>query len=160
MEVSYVLTVYFLDTDPVIVENDVSAMFLDASEIIISCYMRFNAVHSAVANAATSTYAYLPIVEILVNSRYPVFALLESGSTNTIMSEQLATKFPPSDKRVRFEMQNINLWSDKGYQMMSVNVSCLDGSNVEHFRDVLVDGEMPYARPDKEIDLSICTDSA
>ena len=37
----YALTVNFLATDLVIVENDVSAMFLDASENMISCYMRF-----------------------------------------------------------------------------------------------------------------------
>ena len=112
------------------------------------------AVRSAAANAATNTYAYLPVVEILINGRYPVFALLDSGSTNTIMSERLAAKLPPSDKRVRFEMQTINSWSDKEYQIMSISVSCLDGSNVQHFRDVLVDGEIPYARPDREIDLS------
>ena len=73
---------------------------------------------------------------------------------NTIMSERLAAKLPPSDKRVRFEMQTINSWSNKDYQIMSINVSCLDGSNIQHFRDVLVDGEILYARPDREIDLS------
>ena len=109
--------------------------------------------HVSASSAGTSVCAYLPIVQVLINGKYPVYALLDSASTNTLISERLAAKLPPTNKRVRYEMHTINSNSDKVYKVLSINVSRMDGTECQNFGNVLVDDVIPFARPEGEIDL-------
>ena len=51
-----------------------------------------NVVTCTVDSCMTGNRVYLPLVTVLVNGHEPAVALLDSGSTNTIITERLASK--------------------------------------------------------------------
>ena len=77
-----------------------------------------NAVHDniQVCNIATQregASVYLPIVSVIVNgSSYPVYALLDSGSTNTFVTKQLVQKLKLQGKDLQYNMSTLGQSSE------------------------------------------------
>ena len=69
-----------------------------------------------VCNIATQregASVYLPIVPVIVNgSSYPVYALLDSGSTNTFVTKQLVQKLKLQGKDVQYNMSTLGQSSE------------------------------------------------
>ena len=77
-----------------------------------------NAVHDdiQVCNIATQregASVYLPLVPVIVNgSSYPVYALLDSGSTNTFVTKQRVQKLKLQGKDVQYNMSTLGQISE------------------------------------------------
>ena len=69
-----------------------------------------------VCNIATQregASVYLPVVPVIVNgSSYPVYALLDSGSTNTFVTKQLVQKLKLQGKDVQYNMSTLGQSSE------------------------------------------------
>ena len=59
-----------------------------------------NVVTGSVNSCMTGNRVYLPLVTVLVNGREPAVALLDTGSTNTFITERLASKLSLQGKSV------------------------------------------------------------
>ena len=97
---------------------------------------------------------YLPLVQVVVNGQCQAFALLDTGSTNTFVSESLVEKLNLARHKTRYEMNTI---SDRGTtcsQMVSLHLSSVENENELCLDDVFVVRNIPARYPRQEIDVT------
>ena len=86
-------------------------------------------VSNATASSGGST-VYLPIVPINVNN-HTTYALLDSGSTNTFMSQSLASRLMLQGEEVNYHMSTLSRCGNINSKLVSVSVSSV-GMGVIH----------------------------
>ena len=82
--------------------------------------------------------AYLPIVLVIVNGNFIAHALLDTSSTNTLMSESLANKLTIPGQDINY---NLSTMSDRGVsssKVVSVQLALIGGGDPVNVDNVLV----------------------
>lgn len=105
----------------------------------------------ASTNAFGST-VYLPIVHVMVNG-VRVLGLLDTGSTNTFITESLARKLQLKGKTHSFVMNTVSDCRHADSVSVSATLSNSDGSFVQDVSNILVVQNIPARYPSVKIDV-------
>ena len=98
----------------------------------------------------TCSSVYLPIVPVIINDQFKVCALLDTGSTNTFVTQQLATQLKLKGKEVSYSMSTLGHSSE----VSSINVTSVDANEKLKADDVLVVGSIPVRYPTNSVDIN------
>ena len=112
--------------------------------------------NAQVSNASAGAHGanvYLPMVAVKVNGER-VLALLDNGSTNTFMSQTLASRLGLSGEKLRYTITTLSQKSLMSPRAVTCNVSSLDGGFSECLNGVLVVPSIPTRYPQREIDIT------
>ena len=90
----------------------------------------------------------LPMVPVIVNGDLAENTLLDSGSTNTFISESLASTLQLPGKVTSFNLSVLSQKGVKNRQAVSVHLSPLGGGDPVHVDNVLVTPGIPTRYPD------------
>ena len=118
-----------------------------------------NAVHDdiQVCNIATQregASVYLPIVPVIVNgSSYPVYALLDSGSTNTFVTKQLVQKLKLQGKDVQYNMSTLGQSSEVKSTTVSFCLTSVQDDVKFDVMTALAVNSIPVRYPGSVIDI-------
>ena len=107
------------------------------------------------SSASTSAFGnsiYLPIVPVCVNGNR-VFALLDTGSTNTFVTEGLAKRLKLSGSQHEYVMRTVSGVKSMSSKVVTINIAAVDGSYSEDVSNVLVESSIPARYPSDEIDI-------
>ena len=97
---------------------------------------------------------YLPIVPMLVEGKYEVYALLDNASTNTFMTQRLMMQLGMDGHDTSFQMNTLaGSTQIKSRLVDSVNISSLEGDEELCLRNVLTREVIPARYPVQQIDL-------
>ena len=112
-------------------------------------------VSNATASSGGST-VYLPIVPINVNN-HTTYPLLDSGSTNTFMSQSLASRLRLQGEEVNYHMSTLSRCGNINSKLVSVSVSSVGMGaymgNTIRLNHVMVIPNIPARYPNHEIDV-------
>ena len=111
---------------------------------------------NSVTNGSTSAFGnsvYLPIVPLCVNG-VKVFALLDTGSTNTFITASLAKRLNLSGYQHNYVMTTVSRVKPACSKVVEINLSAVDGSFAEDISNVLVETSIPAKYPMHDIDIS------
>ena len=101
----------------------------------------------------TGNGVYLPLVTVLVNGHEPALALFDSGSTNTFITERLASKLSLQGKSVPCRLStlgsNVNLMT----KQVAFDVSSLNDNETCNVRNDCVVRDIPAEDPVGNISL-------
>ena len=106
-------------------------------------------------SASTSAFGnsiYLPIVPVCVNGN-KVFALLDTGSTNTFVTEGLAKRLELSGSQHEYVMRTVSGVKSMSSKVVTIKIAAVDGSYSEVVSNVLVESSIPARYPSDEIDI-------
>ena len=95
----------------------------------------------------------MPIVPIVVNGK-SVLGLMDSGATNTVISQNLAKELRLSGQSHRYVLNTVSRSDVKSSLCVNVNVSSVDGTFSEQLKNVLVCSPLPARYPQSVIDIS------
>lgn len=111
-----------------------------------------SASNASVKNNASRVY--LPIVSVTCNGSYTAHALLDSGSTNTFISESLAKRLNLKSKKTNYNVNTLSS-NTRIKSMVSLQLSPLDGASSVKL-NALVISDIPAAHPasQKCVDIS------
>ena len=102
----------------------------------------------------SSSGVYLPTVKVVVDGMFEVFALLDSGSTNTFVTERLMSKLNKQTSSTSYKMNTLSGTQNISTQLVSnLKVSSLDGDHSTSLNNVLVWPSIPAGHPSCEINL-------
>ena len=123
--------------------------------------------HSGGTNAASADHSstnhgtntstggvYLPIIPVRVNDDPRIFyCLLDSGSTNTLIEQSLASSLNLPNHDVNYKVSSL---SGKSHitKAVSLTISSLDGTKIANLSNVLTVPSIPAKLPDHTIDIS------
>ena len=109
---------------------------------------------NAVSNVnCGNTNVYLPIVPVIVDGKYRVNALLDSGSTNTFVSSGLDRKLRLPGSNTVYRMKTLGSDSTVSSKMVSLEVSSIDGEEAMKLTNVLIVPSIPVTYPTRTLDL-------
>ena len=91
----------------------------------------------------TCSSVYLPIVPLRINGQCEVYALLDTGSTNTFVTQRLATQLHLKGKEVSYSMSTLGHSSEVSSKTVSINVTSVDANQKLKADNVLVVGSIP-----------------
>ena len=102
-----------------------------------------------VANVSSiSTNVLMPIVPVLVNNGQEVFALLDTGSTSTFITERLTSRLGLDRTQIACRVNTLNGSNDTIASVVSLNISPLGGETALHpLKGVLVVPQIPARLP-------------
>ena len=103
--------------------------------------------------SACASNVYLPMVEVNVNGKR-VLALLDQGSTNTFMTQSLATSLGLSGPVENCVVRTLSNKSMSSLMSVKCKVTSTDGVFSEELSNVLVTTSLPSRYPDIDIDVS------
>ena len=103
--------------------------------------------------SASGASVYLPLVEIDVNGKR-VLGLLDSGSTNTFISQSLASKLNLSGDVQKYVLTTLSRKSAMYPKSVSCTVASVDGVFSESLENVLVVPSIPTRYPENDIDIT------
>ena len=103
--------------------------------------------------SASGASVYLPLVEIDVNGK-KVLGLLDSGSTNTFISQALASKLNLSGDVQKYVLTTLSRKSAMYPKSVSCTVASADGTFSENLNNVLVVRSIPTRYPENDIDIT------
>ena len=104
----------------------------------------------------TCSSVYLPIVPVIINDQCKVYALLDTGSTNTFVTQQLATKLKLKGKEVSYSMSTLGHSSEVSSKTVSINVTSVDANEKLKADNVLIVGSIPVRYPTNSVDINVC----
>ena len=91
----------------------------DGSQLGVASNMNVNRTCSSV---------YLPIVPVRINGQCKVYALLVTRSTNTFVTQRLATQLHLKGKEVSYSMSTLGHSSEVSSKTVSINVTSVDAN--------------------------------
>ena len=95
---------------------------------------------------------YLPMVPLIVNGKLVVNALLDSGSTNTFISESLASTLQLPGKVTSFNLSTLSQKGVKNWKAVSMHLSPVGGGDPVRVDNVLVTPGIPTRCPNLVVD--------
>ena len=95
---------------------------------------------------------YLPMVPVIVNGKLVVNALLDSWSTNTFISESLASTLQLPGKVTSFNLSTLSQKGIKNWKAVSMHLSPVGGGNPVRVDNVLVTPDIPRRCPNLVVD--------
>ena len=95
---------------------------------------------------------YLPMVQVRVNDKCDAYALLDSGSTGTFITERLARSLQLDGTLVSYTMNTLGSSSEISSKVVSFNMAAPEGESVS-MEQVLVVDDIPARLPKMKIDL-------
>ena len=105
------------------------------------------------AASAGDHSVHMPIVPVMVNDRR-VLALLDSGSTNSLISQSLATELELRGCEQEYIMNTVSHTDLLVSRVVEVNISSADGKYHECLNNVLVVKSIPATYPRSTIDVT------
>ena len=102
-------------------------------------------INSAFSNGR-DTMVYVPMVQVIINEYTKVWALLDTGSTNTFISHALASKLGLKGKPIKYHISTLGNTSEQASQLVNLKVTSLD-HNSYYLRDVMVVKYIPAKQP-------------
>ena len=105
------------------------------------------------AASADDHSVYMPIVPVMVNDRR-VLALLDSGSTNSLITQSLATELELRGCEQEYIMNTVSHTDLLVSRVVEVNISSADGKYHECLNNVLVVKSIPATNPRSTIDVT------
>ena len=106
-----------------------------------------NVVTGSVNSCMTGNRVYLPLVTVLVNGREPAVALLDTGSTNTFITERLASKLSLQGKSVPCRLSTLGSKLNLMTEHVTFDVSPLNDDVTFNVRNVCVIPDIPADVP-------------
>ena len=103
----------------------------------------------------TCSSVYLPIVPVRINGQCEVYALLDTGSTNTFVTQRLATQLHLKGKEVSYSMSTLGHSSEVSSKTVSINVTSVDANQKLKADNVLVVGSIPVRYPTNSVDINM-----
>ena len=103
----------------------------------------------------TCSSVYLPIVPVIINDQCKVYALLDTGSTNTFVTQRLATQLKLKGKEVSYSMSTLGHSSEVSSKTVSINVMSVDANQKLKADNVLVVGSIPVRYPTNSVDINV-----
>ena len=106
---------------------------------------------------------YLPIVPLKVNNdTQTIYALLDTGSTNSFISETLADRLDLKRGRARYKVQTLSRHNNSVTTSVSLKLNSIQGGsggqhNAVSLVNVLVVPQIPARHPLKKIDVTAYT---
>ena len=97
---------------------------------------------------------HLPLVAVNVNDQCQVYALLDSGSTNTFVTRELATRLNLSGPKVKYQMSTLSESADLTVPVVSMCLSSMHATCPVSLNNVLVVPEIPARAPSVDIDVN------
>ena len=116
-----------------------------------------NATSEDVVSSSLSVSAisvYLPMVPVIVNGKYRVYALLDWGSTNTFITQHLASSLNLQGRKVNYMVNTLNRSANMGSKIVSINLGSEDGNQNVRVDNVLVVHNIPARYPSEKVDLN------
>ena len=111
-------------------------------------------VNSSCLNTFDAT-VYMPIIPVLVNDKpEPVLALMDTGGSNTLISERLAKELQLKGPSHKYVMNTVSHSGVQTSVSVNINVSSLDGTFGTDLNNVLVNSPLPARYPKNMIDIS------
>ena len=106
-----------------------------------------------VGASASACNVYLPIVPVIVNGSYKTYALLDTGSTNSFITESLAAHLHLVGSDVSYVINTLS--SSKNVDCKAVSFSLSNGVDDESYRvsNVMVIPNIPARYPECAIDV-------
>ena len=104
----------------------------------------------------TFSSVYLPIVPVIINDQCKVYALLDTGSTNTFVTQRLATQLKLKGKEVSYSMSTLGHSSEVSSKTVSTNVTSVDANEKLKADNVLIVGSIPVRYPTNSVDINVC----
>ena len=98
---------------------------------------------------------YLPIVPVIINDKCKVYALLDTGSTNTFVTQRLDTQLKLNGKEVSYSMSTLGHRSDVSSKTVSINVMSVDANQELKADNMLVVGSIPVRYPTNSVDINV-----
>ena len=96
---------------------------------------------------------YLPLITVLINSE-PVLALLDPGSTNTLISKRLADKLNLKGKSMICSLNTVGINKPMQSKLVSIKISSVDNEVAYNAEHVFVIPEIPAEVPRGDITLT------
>ena len=130
----------------------------ESSEIVINTdakqMVSDNAVNSHANVSANTVYScvYLPIVQVIVNDQYVVYALLDTGSTNTFISANLAEKLNLDGTRIHYRMNTLENSSDVDSRLVSFSLKSICDDQRLLVNKAIVISNIPAKYPNLHVD--------
>ena len=112
-----------------------------------------NVVTGTVDSCMTGNRVYLPLVTVLVNGHEPAVALLDTGSTNTFITERLASKLSLQGKSVPCRLSTLGSNVDMMTKHVTFDVSPLNDNATFNVQNVYVIPDIPADVPADGISL-------
>ena len=112
-----------------------------------------NVVTGTVNSCMTGNRVHLPLVTVLVNGHEPALALLDSGSTNTFITERLASKLGLAGKSVPCRLSTLGSDVNMMTKHVTFAISSLNDNDTCNVRNVCVVPDIPAEVPAGSISL-------
>ena len=106
-----------------------------------------NVVTGSVNSCMTGNRVYLPLVTVLVNGHEPAVALLDTGSTNTFITERLASKLSLQGKSVTCRLSTLGSKLNLMTEHVTFDVSPLNDDVTFNVQNVCVIPDIPADVP-------------
>ena len=103
----------------------------------------------------TCSSVSLSIVPVIINDQCKVYALLETGSTNTFVTQKLATQWKLKGKEISYSMSTLGPSSEVSSKTVSINVTSEDANEKLKADNVLVVGSIPVRYPTNSVDINV-----
>ena len=101
---------------------------------------------------ATGPDIYLPTVQVVVDGKFTAHALLDTGSTNTFVSEKLMAKLDRDISHTHYKMNTLSGSTDDSAKMTpNIDITSLDGTHGS-LKNVMVWPSIPARYPAHEVD--------
>ena len=107
------------------------------------------------ANVGTnSTRVYLPLVSVVVNGSRKVWALLDSGSTNSFCSEQLANDLKLERKQTGFAMTTLSQSSTLNTSLVSLDLKSVQNGFESKIQNLVILPKVSTRYPPLRVDFN------
>ena len=102
---------------------------------------------------AVFSQVYLPIVPVVINGDYEVYALLDTGSTSTFLTHELVSRLKLGGSDFSCRMSTLGDVSDVRTKGVSFDLTSVDRSETLSMQNALVVPHIPVRYPNHAIDL-------
>lgn len=112
-------------------------------------------VHEITSNACGSVVesVYVPLVPVTVNGKVYTWALLDSGSTNSFISDKLANELNLQGSCVRYHLSTLGASRDIKSKTVDVCITSTEGQTI-YLKNVMVVPNIPATFPKQPIDIT------
>ena len=97
---------------------------------------------------------HLPLAAVNVNDQWQVYALFDSGSTNTFVTSELAARLNLNGPNFKYQMSTLSESSDLTVPVVSMCLSSMHAMCPVSLNNVLVVPEIPARAPSIDIDVN------
>ena len=106
-----------------------------------------NAVQGAQVGTTSNDEIYLPMVPVSVNDSNDKWALLDSGSTNSFISKDLAAQLKLKEKPVKYDMSTLNSKETVNSSLVDIMVRGYVAEDTYLLNNVIVVDQIPAKAP-------------